>query len=236
MVNDYFTKTKDEITLTTSGNFALDYFGLSLNDLKQMSSEQLIKHTKSFGDALNDGTKHKSGKDRNPSKLNSKGYFGNLENIYNPNTNHGDSGSFSRYFDLDKWDAQFIITPKAAKSEKNKGLDNFTEKFQSNAEFRPNHMKEALKGSSGKPHGRYTKTKNTHPTVKPISLMKYLITMGSREGDLILDPFMGSGTTAIAAEQTARNWIGIEKIPEYVEIFKARLEDYRKQNKIEAFV
>ena len=60
--------------------------------------------------------------------------------------------------------------------------------------------------------------------------------MGSRVGDVVLDPFMGSGTTAIAAEQISRKWIGVEKNPEYIEIFKARLEQYRKQNKLEAFL
>ena len=53
--------------------------------------------------------------------------------------------------------------------------------------------------------------------------MSYLITMGSREGDLILDPFCGSGTVCIAADQLHRKWIGIEKNPEYAEIIKRRL-------------
>ena len=96
-------------------------------------------------------------------------------------SNISDSGDFSRYFDIDKWwESQFIITPKASKSEKNKGLDDFEEKFQANAEFRPNHLEDAKNGSSGKPHGRYTATKNNHPTVKPLKLMSYLITLGSR--------------------------------------------------------
>ena len=46
--------------------------------------------------------------------------------------------------------------------------------------------------------------KNIHPTVKPLKLMSYLITLGSREKDIILDPFAGSGTTCIAAQQLGR--------------------------------
>jgi len=138
----------------------------------------------------------------------------------------GDSGDFSRYFDIDKWwESQFIITPKASKSEKNKGLDDFEEKFQANAEFRPNHLEDAKNGSSGKPHGRYTATKNNHPTVKPLKLMSYLITLGSREGDIVLDPFMGSGTTPLASKQLNRKYIGIEREEEYFKICCARVGD-----------
>jgi len=134
---------------------------------------------------------------------------------------------FTRYFDLDKWEAQFIITPKPSKSEKNKGLDNFIEQKVNDGR--------KIDADNAFQRGK-TERKNTHPTVKPVSLFKYLVTMGSRENDIVLDPFMGSGTTAIACEQTARDWIGIEKQPEHIEIFKARLANYRKQNKLEVFL
>jgi len=73
---------------------------------------------------------------------------------------------------------------------------------------------------------------NSHPTVKPLKLFSYLITMGSREGDIVLDPFCGSGTTCIAAEQLHRKWIGIEINPDYIQIAKARLKPYLVQTKI----
>jgi site-specific DNA-methyltransferase (adenine-specific) len=152
--------------------------------------------------------------------------WGSVTNPKGQMGNYGDSGSFSRYFDIDKWfESQFIITPKASKSEKNKGLDEFEEKFQANAEFRPNHLEDAKAGSSGKPHGRYTKTKNNHPTVKPIKLMSYLITLGSRKGDIVLDPFLGSGTTALACKNLDRKYIGIERDEEYFKICEARVKE-----------
>ena len=62
-----------------------------------------------------------------------------------------------------------------------------------------------------------------HPTVKPIALMKYLIKLITREGQTVLDPFMGSGTTGIACKELGREFIGIEKEPEYLEIAKRRI-------------
>lgn len=62
------------------------------------------------------------------------------------------------------------------------------------------------------------KTKNFHPTVKPIQLMAYLIEMGSREGDIVLDPFCGTGSTCLAAFLMNRRGLGIEKEDEYIRI------------------
>lgn len=67
--------------------------------------------------------------------------------------------------------------------------------------------------------------KNHHPTVKPLKLMSYLITLFSREGDIVLDPFVGSGTTCLAAKKLNRKYIGIERESEYIEIANARLTD-----------
>jgi len=68
------------------------------------------------------------------------------------------------------------------------------------------------------------KLKNTHPTVKPIALMEYLINLGSREGATVLDPFMGSGTTGIACKRLRRNFIGYELEKESFEIASRRIE------------
>jgi len=76
---------------------------------------------------------------------------------------------------------------------------------------------------------------NKHPTVKAMKLMSYLITMGSREGDLVLDPFCGSGTTCIAAEQLHRRWIGIELNSDYIEICNKRIAPLLQQLKLVNF-
>ena len=66
---------------------------------------------------------------------------------------------------------------------------------------------------------------NIHPTVKPIELMKYLVKLVTPKGALVLDPFMGSGTTGIAALQVGCRFLGIEKEKEYFDIAERRLKD-----------
>ncbi len=68
-----------------------------------------------------------------------------------------------------------------------------------------------------------------HPTVKPISLIKWLIRHYSDKNDIILDPFIGSGTTAIAALETNRNFIGFELNKEYFDIANNRIKDWQTQ-------
>lgn len=65
--------------------------------------------------------------------------------------------------------------------------------------------------------------KDTHPTIKPVSLYEKLILFGCPENGLVLDPFMGSGTTAVAARKLNRNFIGFEINPAYCEIAEKRL-------------
>ena len=144
-----------------------------------------------------------------------------------------DSGDFSRYYDLDKWwEAQFIITPKASKSEKNRGLGNDFE-VKDSASMEWNKYDRMIKNADGTITPRKPVVgKNNHPTVKPLRLMSYLITLGSREGDVVLDPFMGSGTTPLASKQLNRKYIGIEREEEYFKICCARVGDEPTEIKV----
>ena len=65
---------------------------------------------------------------------------------------------------------------------------------------------------------------NTHPTVKPQELMKYLCRLVTPKGGVVLDPFMGSGSTGMAAKDEGFDFIGIEKEKEYFEIAEARIK------------
>ena len=130
---------------------------------------------------------------------------------------------FSRFFSLDAWaekNVPFLIVPKASKREKNMGCEGLEDKERANCiDQMPNEL------------NKYPTIKNNHPTVKPLKLMSYLITMGSRPGDVILDPFAGSGTTGCAAISLDRNFILIEKEEEYIEIIKARIDHFHKLQK-----
>lgn len=64
---------------------------------------------------------------------------------------------------------------------------------------------------------------NSHPTLKPLSLMTYLIKMVTPKGGIVLDPFAGSGSTLVAAKQNGFNYVGIEMTEEYLPIINARL-------------
>lgn len=65
---------------------------------------------------------------------------------------------------------------------------------------------------------------NNHPTVKPVKLMEYLVRLVTPPGGTVLDPFMGSGTTGIAAKKLGFSFVGIEREPAYMEIAKRRIE------------
>ncbi|MBT5022985.1 site-specific DNA-methyltransferase [Candidatus Woesearchaeota archaeon] len=80
---------------------------------------------------------------------------------------------------------------------------------------------ERIKGDNGK---------SAHPTQKPLELFKRLVEMATDKGDIIMDPFIGSGTTAIAAEMINRMWIGIDNNNKYIKLANKRLKDLRKKN------
>ena len=148
----------------------------------------------------------------------------------------GDSGSFSRYFDLDRWWTErvkllpqsvqqtfpFLIVSKPTKAEKNRGCEELPE--QRSRKWRDDTGMKYT--GSGNP--RTEKDKNFHPTVKPLKLMSYLITLGSREKDLVLDPFVGSGTTCVAAQMLGRRCVGIDNDPEMCEVARARLSSVKQ--------
>lgn len=121
--------------------------------------------------------------------------------------------------------ARFFYCAKASKADREEGLAHFPAKRKAGAEFRPNHMENAEQGESGNPYGRWNETKNTHPTVKPTDLMRYLVRLVTPPGGVVLDPFMGSGSTGKACALEGFQFIGIEREAEYVEIARCRIDN-----------
>ena len=195
------------------------------------------------------------GLDKKSSKVNSIGGFGAGVNTFGAGVNtfgegivnyergYEDSGDLSRYFDLDFWFENklkqlpkeqqkifpFLYVPKASKNERNSGLEGLGEKENPQANYGL-HSPKGLINHGRNPENYSYKTKNIHPTVKPIKLMSYLISLATREGDIVLDPFMGSGTTAIASILLNRKFIGFEREKEYYDIANNRLKKYMEQN------
>ena len=71
-----------------------------------------------------------------------------------------------------------------------------------------------------------------HPASFPPSMIREFITFFTKPGELVLDPFLGSGTTGIAATKLNRKFIGIEKEEEYVKIAEARIKSFVEQEKL----
>ena len=76
----------------------------------------------------------------------------------------------------------------------------------------------------------YKQPKGEHETIKPIELIQKYVLLSSNENDIILDPFMGSGTTGLACINTNRKFIGIEKEEKYFNIAKERIEKAEVEN------
>jgi len=68
-----------------------------------------------------------------------------------------------------------------------------------------------------------------HPTHKPVHLMSWLVRLVSKEGDTVLDPFMGSGTTGVACKKLGRDFIGIELSEDYIKIAEARIDAWKEE-------
>ena len=113
--------------------------------------------------------------------------------------------------------ARFFYCAKAGKKERNAGLDDFEPKREAD------RTKDDGNGGNNPRNRSNTPKQNHHPTVKPITLMRYLCRLITPPNGLILDPFTGSGTTGIAAIEEGFQFMGIEQDAEYAKIAEARI-------------
>jgi site-specific DNA-methyltransferase (adenine-specific) len=145
--------------------------------------------------------------------------------IWQDNTGEIDtmSGGFS-----DKGGAsRFFYQAKVSKAERNMGLDNFEDK---KVAFRA--TKGGSSGESSKGMERFESIKkNNHPTVKPVNLMAYLCRLVTPPNGIVLDPYMGSGATGIAARLEGFRFLGMELDEDYFKIAEARINNYEKYSK-----
>lgn len=145
-------------------------------------------------------------KGHEPSRTGDRGIYSKWDRV--ENNPFYDKGGASRFF----------YVAKASKAERNAGLEGF-EKGEV--------KRQGLCGEHNNPSH-----KNNHPTVKPIKLLRYLVRLITPLGGICLDPFIGSGTTAIACIEEGFDYIGIEKEKDYFDIAEKRIFHYKRQLKL----
>jgi site-specific DNA-methyltransferase (adenine-specific) len=138
------------------------------------------------------------------------GYHGGFPGQANAFDTYADSGSAARFF----------YVAKASRAEREEGPQGMEQK-----QFSHDGRKTPIEN----PFQRNDSiARNHHPTIKPVSLIRYLVRLITPKGGISLDPFCGSGTHGIACKIEGVNYIDIDKEPEYVEIAKARIKAWRK--------
>ena len=137
------------------------------------------------------------------------GIYGEFRCI--PNHAYNDSGGASRFF----------FVAKASRSERDEGVEGLPER--SGGELTGRRDGSAGLQSPRAGAGRTSGGKNTHPTVKPLALMKQLLTLIVPPGGIVADPFMGSGSTLVAAKHLGMRALGFDAEEEYCTIAQARL-------------
>jgi site-specific DNA-methyltransferase (adenine-specific) len=136
---------------------------------------------------------------------NDTAFFGSGSN-YNANYEASTGGAF-----------RFFYTAKASRSEREAGLDGVEAKREADC------TADNLPGGDNPRNRSNNARANHHPTVKPIALMRYMIRLVAPRGAVVLDPFMGSGSTGCAAMVEGLQFVGIDITPEYVDIARRRI-------------
>jgi DNA modification methylase len=111
--------------------------------------------------------------------------------------------------------ARYFYCPKVSRAERNVGLDDLPDVIHKTV------FKKIYRASAAT--REVNPIKNNHPTVKPQKLMKYLCRLVTPKDGTVLDPFMGSGSTGMAAKDGGFDFIGIEREKEYFEIAESRI-------------
>ena len=117
--------------------------------------------------------------------------------------------------------SRFFFVAKPSRAERDLGCEHLPERTGGEATDREDGSAGTMNPRAGA--GRTGGARNYHPTVKPIALMRYLVRLVTPPGGTVIDPFCGSGTTGIASRLEQREFIGIEREPDFVEIALARI-------------
>lgn len=136
------------------------------------------------------------------------------------------------YFDIDEMRTEYSeksiqrmknpLKKRFARTEENQNSDEYKE-------WKPN-PKGALPTTLVNISSESKRIADNHVAVYPVELAKYFIKGGTKEGAIVLDPFMGTGTTAVACKETGRNYIGFELQEDYINVANKRISEYVENN------
>ena len=177
-----------------------------------------MAHLEAQGGVLTSGVKTKAGK-----APKTKTTYGQYNSDY-VGVSYGDTGTAARFFPQFHFsddDALFHYVAKASRGERENGCSLLPR--HSAADMVDRTPESAGMESPRAGAGRTSGAHNYHPTVKPISLMQWLVRLVTAPGQTVLDPYAGSGTTAVAAIREDRGFLLIERDKDYWPICEARI-------------
>jgi len=220
-----FQSEVDKASATPQGKVTVNNVG-NMPDVEDGGRKELARPDNSAGrfpaNFIHDGSDEvvalfpdtKSQKSNRGVGFNGSEVFGDGNPDFDTVRGFDDSGSAARFF----------YCAKTSKRDRNEGLDGFE------AVREHDGRAEGKKGGSNPRNRSNTLKVNHHPTVKPTSLMQYLVKLITPPNGTVLDPFMGSGSTGKACAYEGFNFIGIEQSAEYVEIARARIDFAMKES------
>ncbi len=152
--------------------------------------------------------------------------LGKKKRVLNPDMVYADTGGASRFFPTFEWEEgdwfPFQYVAKAARSEREVGTAGLPSRAGHEAVDREEGSAGVQNPRAGA--GRTAKeVRNFHPTVKPVALMRWLTRLVTPTGGVVLEPFLGSGTTGVACVKEGLRVLGIEREAEYMNIASARI-------------
>lgn len=163
------------------------------------------------------GPESDKGHRRNADREAARNAYGGFQGQEATGVLYGDRGGASRFF----------YCAKTSRAERNAGLEGF--EAQEKQQRYGDNFERGRNPETGERTERMGRTTlNTHPTVKPINLMRWLVRLVTPPGGTCLDPFLGSGSTGCAAVLEGFDFIGIERETEYIAIAEARVAFWAK--------
>ena len=123
--------------------------------------------------------------------------------------------------DSGRWPANLYACSKASRAERERGCDDLPARWGAEAVKRePGSAGLTPRANAGR---SASSVRNHHPTVKPVRLMRWLVRLVTPPGGVVIDPYLGSGTTAIAATLEGVRWAGAELLDDHADIAEARI-------------